>query len=129
MPKSWGDINFKTPIPKKKLANLKNLFSWIFGEGKDKQPVISESRDITNYLSHVLNHKNAIDHLVATRNLAEAYERTDAEEHRVENYLRKANLNLEKSLGFVHRHKTEEIKVELKKCQETLKVILKVFEE
>jgi len=127
MPKNWKEVNFKNPVPKKRLTNLKNLFSWIFGEGKDKQPVISESRDITNYLSPILNHKTAIDHLITTRNLAEAYERTDAEERRVENYLRKANLNLEKALGFIHRHKTEMIKEELNKCQETLKVLLKVL--
>lgn len=128
IPRSWGEINFNNPIPKKKIENLKNLFSWIFGEGKDKQPVISESRDITNYLSPILSHKMAVQHLITTRNLAEAYERTDAEEKLVENYLRKANLNLEKALGLIHRHKTDAIKEEVSKIKETLKVMLKIYE-
>ncbi len=128
IPKSWREVNFKRPIPKAKIENLKNIFSWIFGEGKDTPPVIRESRDITNSLSPILRHETAIKHLIATRSLAEAYERTDAEEKLIEKYLQRANTNLEKSLGFVHRHKTDKIKEEINKCQETLKAILKVLE-
>ncbi len=129
IPERWAEVNFRNPVPKKKMDNLKNIFSWLFGEGKDKRPVINESRDITNYLTHILWHKPAIAHLIATRNLAEAFERTDAEEKLVESYIMKANLYLEKALGFIHRNKTEKVKDELSKCRETLKVMLKAFED
>lgn len=127
IPRRWVDVDFGHPIPRKKLKNLKNFFSWIFGEGKDKPAVIRESRDITNYLAPILWHKRAIEHLILTRSLLEAYERTDAEEKLLEKYLKKANLNLEWSLSFLHRHKTEKIKRETRKCQETLNIIKKIL--
>ena len=66
-------------------------------------PVIKESRDITNYLAHVLAKPDAIEYLRKSRNLVEAYDLTDGEEARLRRLLGGANARLSKALSIVHR--------------------------
>jgi len=129
MPESWQDVNFKQPVSSKNIDNLKNLFSILFGEGKDKIPAINESRDITNYLSLILKNKKATERLLLTRDMLDAYEMTPGEELQAQKYIEKANIFLEKSLGLIQRHKTQLIKEEVRKCIgtiNTIKDILKI---
>jgi hypothetical protein len=78
--KRLQDIDLVNPIPRDRMQNLKNIFSWLFGEGKEKLPVIKESRDITDKLSPVLRNSSATEYLLNTRDLSEAYERSDGEQ-------------------------------------------------
>jgi len=118
--KRLQDIDLSNPIPTGKLENLKNIFSWLFGEGKDKLPVIKESRDITEKLSPVLRNATATTYLFNTRDLVEAYERSDGEQDLLKKYLMKANSLLEKSLGFISRNKSEDVSDEVQRIKDTV---------
>lgn len=115
------DIDLNNPVPKNKIGNLKNIFSWLFGEGKLKPAVIKESRDITDKLSPVLRNEKAVEYLLATRDLNEAYERSDGDEELLKKYLAKANSLMERSLGFVGRYKSDDISEEITKLKDNLK--------
>jgi hypothetical protein len=106
---SLEEIALEAPIPDTHLTNLRDFLSWIYGEGSKVLPVIKESRDITNYLTHVVASPKAVDYLRRTRDLKESYDLTDGEEAMVRNLLGTANTKLEKALGVIHRHKTPEV--------------------
>lgn len=118
--KRLQDIDLTNPIPNEKKQNLKNIFSWLFGEGKEKLPVIKESRDITEKLSPVLRNVTATTYLLNTRDLSEAYERSDGEQDLLKKYLMKANSLLEKSLGFISRNKSEDVSDEFQRLKDTI---------
>ncbi|MFB0552297.1 MAG: hypothetical protein ACETWQ_03185 [Phycisphaerae bacterium] len=105
IPTSAKEINTKAPVPKNKLDNLNDLISWLYGDGQ-RRPVIKESRDITRYLTHVVESTEAVEHLRRTRDLEDAYELSGGEEQMVIRYLVLANKKLEGALGVIHRHKT-----------------------
>lgn len=128
LPKRLADSNPDEPVPRDKIPNLKSLVSWIFGDNKDG-PVIDESRDITSYLSHVVESPEAIAYLERTRRLLEAYDRTDGEEKMIIKYLITANTKLEGALGIAHRHKTDEVIVEAEKCAKTASRLVKTLRE
>ena len=129
IPKNWKEVDVENPIDSSKLDNLKNFFSFLFGEGKDKYPVIKESRDITSKLSHVIRSEKAVAYLIRTRDLESAYDLSDGEEKMVLRYLAKANDQLKTVLGIVHLHKTEDVKDEAEKCHKTSQQILKTVKE
>lgn len=126
---SLEEVELEAPIPETHLQNLRDFLSWIYGEGSKVLPVIKESRDITNYLTHVVASPKAVDYLRRTRDLREAYDLTDGEEAMVRNLLGTANTKLEKALGVVHRHKTAEVVAEAEKCSATASRVLKTVQE
>jgi hypothetical protein len=123
------EIDLESPVPESHVKNLRDLLSWLYGEGTKLRPVINESRDITNYLSAVVASESAVEYLRQTRNLLEAYDLTDGEEAMLKKLLRSANTKLEKSLGVAHRHKTTEIADEATKCYETAGRVVKSVSE
>lgn len=129
LPRQLTEVNLQEPVPSGKLPNLKNLFSWLFGEGKEKLPVLKESRDITNYLSHILASEEATRELVNTRDINAAYELSDGEENMVLRKLKSANRNLELVLGMAHRHKTLDVAAEVKRSYETISRLYSVITE
>ncbi len=128
LPKRTKDINLDEPVLRERLGDLKSLLSWIFGDGK-YLPVIKESRDITNFLSHVVISSEAVKYLESTRDLAGAYDRTDGEEKMLLKYLTGANSKLETTLGIAHRHKTFEVVTQSEKCEQTVKTLLKIVRD
>lgn len=128
LPSNLTQVNYEKPVPAEKEENLLLLFSWLYGEGTKVARVLKESRDITNYLSHVIKSPLALDHLKTTRNLLESYERSGGEEQQLLTYLKKANANLEKSLQFIHRHKANEpVGTELDKSSDTIKTLSGIY--
>jgi hypothetical protein len=123
------EVPLDAPIPDTHLENLKDFLSWVYGEGTKVLPVIKESRDITTYLAHVVASPKAVDYLRKTRDLREAYDLTDGEEAMVRNLLGTANTKLEKVLGVIHRHKTEDVLLEAEKCAATADRVLKTIQE
>jgi hypothetical protein len=120
LPPRTAEIETKAPVPKNKLDNLRDLMSWLFGNGQ-KKPVISESRDITRYLTHVVESPEAVEHLKQTGNLQEAYDLSDGEEEMVIKYLVRANRMLEAALGVIHRHKASiDVITQIDHCSETV---------
>ena len=128
LPRRTKDINFDDPVSIERLPNLKNLLSWVFGEN-GKLPVIKESRDITNLLTHVLGSPEAVQYLENTRDLAAAYDRTDGEEKMLLKYLATANTKLEVALGIAHRHKTFEALSQVQKCEQTVAALLNTLKD
>ncbi len=123
------EVSLDSPIPDTHLQNLQDFLSWIYGEGSKVLPVIKESRDITSYLSHVVASEKAVEYLRRTRDLREAYDLTDGEEAMVRNLLGTANTKLEKVLGVIHRHKTDDVVFEAEKCAGTAARVLKTVQE
>jgi len=119
------EIALEAPVPESHLQSLKDLLSWLYGEGAKIRPVINESRDITSYLSPVVASPTAVEYLKRTRNLVEAYELSDGEEMMLQKLLRTANTKLERALGVAHRHKTPDVLDEAEKCHETSGRIVK----
>lgn len=123
--KKLQNIDLNNPIPKDKLDNLKDLFSWLFGEKEnEKLPVIQESRDITSKLSPVLRKEHAVQILKETRNLDDAYEMSDGEDELLKKNLSKANRLLAISLGLFNDSNKELVIDDIKKIKETLDKIL-----
>ncbi len=121
--KRLQDVDLNNPVPKSKLENLKNIFSWLFGEGKEKLPVIKESRDITSKLSPVLRNPEAIEYLRLTRDLNEAYERSEGEEELLRRNIVRANKLLTQSLGYIKKNNWEIISDEVVKLKEIVESI------
>ena len=128
LPSKLSDTNPDAPIPETHLENMKDLMVWMFGTEEEK-PVINESRDITNYLSHIVASPDAIAYLKAKNDIVGAWDRTDGEEKMVMRYLGTANSKLENVLSVVHRHRTLEVVSQVEMCDETIKAILKVVVE
>ncbi len=128
LPKRIKDTDPNAPVPKEKIDNLSNLMSWLFGDER-YAPVIKESRDITSYLSHVVESPEALKYLERNRDLSAAYDLSDGEERMVLRYLANANDKLQTILGLIHRHKTEDVIDEVEKCSETTKQLLKTVKE
>ncbi|PAC27001.1 hypothetical protein [Flectobacillus sp. BAB-3569] len=121
------DINLENPVPKNKLQNLRNIFSWLFGEEKAILPVIKESRDITDKLAPVLRNQDATNILISTRDLKDAYEISDGAETLVIQNLIKANTLLRKSLGHISSSDSDRIKEELENLSNTISNIHKLL--
>ena len=119
IPAKLNDVSFDAPVTPKRLDNLKNLMSWLYGEGKKTAPVVKESRDITNLLAHVLESEDALRELERTRDLHKAYELSDGEEAMLMRSLGSANRKLELALGVAHRHRTPDVISEVKLCSGT----------
>lgn len=118
--KRLQDVDLNNPIPKNKLENLKNIFSWLFGENSEKLPVIKESRDITSKLAPVLRSNDSTDYLKHTRDLEQAYELSDGEEELLRKNFVKANKLLRQSLGYIKRENLDSITSELVSIKELI---------
>lgn len=130
LPTNISEVNFEQPVPTEKVENLKYLFSWLYGEGAKVPRVLRESRDITNYLSPVIKSSISLEHLKATRDLIDAYDRSGGEEQLLVTYLKKSNAFLGKSMPFINKNKGSEIVVgELKNIQDTLETIFKIIKD
>ena len=126
LPPRLSDADAGGPVPRENLHNLRNLVTWVFGDGKQER-VITDSRQITAYLSDIVTSPEAVSYLETTRDLAGAYDRTDGEERMLLRYLNTANLKLEGALGVAHRHKTREVILETEKCKQTVKALLQIL--
>lgn len=113
------EIALESPVDDAHLPNLRNLLSWLFGEGSKVFPVIKESSDVTNLLQHVVANPNATEHLRKTRDLREAYDLSGGEEALVRNLLSTAHTRLEKALRVVSQHRLSDVDVlaDAERCQ------------
>lgn len=119
IPSRQVEVNLAAPVSPDKLSNLTLVASWIFGDDK-YDAVIKESRDITNFLAHVLDSEIAVEHLKANRNLKDAYDLSDGEEAMLVRKLRQANSRLESALGIVHRHIKDDVIHEIDRSKDTV---------
>jgi len=125
MPRKLSEVDYNEPVPKDKMENLHFLLSCLYGD-KGSDPLIEESRDITDYLKWVLNSDEAYEYLKETGDLKEAYEYTAGEETYLHKALATANKKLDLVLGKVHRHRDKlNIREEIEKASQTIEELLK----
>lgn len=123
--KRLQNVDLTHPVPQNKLDNLKELFSWLFGEKEsDKLPVIQESRDITSKLSPVLRKEHAIQILRDTRNLDDAYDMSDGEDELLKKNLIKVNRLLAISLAYFNDSNKDFVIDDIKKLKDSVDKIL-----
>ncbi len=126
MPKQREKIDIESPVNNKKnLKKLKQLFTWLFGEGKKISPIITDSRDITNKLAPILRDKRAIEVLEDTGNLDYAYDISEGEKESLQRKFSKVLTTLEQASAVLPRSKYEGMKSDLAKIQDVIERILK----
>ena len=108
--KSYKEIDFsKRVIPIKKIENLNLLLTWIYGNGKDKQPILTDSRRITSRLAPVLADIDATEYLIKYETLEEAYERSGGEKNMLIRKMSDAKLFIEKANLHVYKYRDENV--------------------
>ncbi len=109
--KSYREIDFsKRTVPLKKLENLNRLLTWIYGNNKEKQPILTDSRKITSRLAPVLADEDATEYLIKYDLLEEAYERSGGEKKYLMKKLNDAIKNLRNALTIAYKYKSSDIK-------------------
>lgn len=103
---SYKEVKFNKPlVPKNKLEKLDTLFTWIFGKGKDKPPILTDSRKIQGQLSYILADKDATEYLLQYGNLEEAYERSGGEVEYIKKKISTAKRAVTSALQYAYKHK------------------------
>jgi hypothetical protein len=103
---TFKDIRFNKPlVPKSKLERLDTLFTWIFGKGKERLPILTDSRKIQSHLSYILADKDATEYLLQYGNLEEAYERSGGETEYIKQKLNNAKKAVASALQYAYKHK------------------------
>lgn len=92
-----------------KYDEFKNLLTWVYGNKEtSEQPVLTDSRKITNTLSHVVKEPEAVDFLIKYKDLDGAYERTGGEKEYLSKKLVSANRAIQTSLKFAYKYKNDD---------------------
>lgn len=127
--KSYKDIDFSNRVvPTKKIEKLILLLTWIYGNGKDKLPILTDSRRITSRLAPVLADDDATEYLIKYELLEEAYERSGGEKMFLIKKLNDAIKNMRNALSIAYKYKTRDIESLVQDCisaGEELKKMLK----
>jgi len=104
-------------VPTKKLKNLEQLLTWIYGNKKTGgQPVLTDSRKISSALAPVLADADATDYLIKHNNLEEAFERSGGELTFLMKRLSSAERIMRNALSIAFNYKTEEVREMAKSC-------------
>lgn len=128
LPKQWGTVDMANPVPVEKIENLFLLFSWLFGEGKEKSKVIDESRDITGKLTSILRDPTATEYLKSFRDLNEAFERCGGESQLLAKYIKRAARDLGRAMPLISNpiNYNEEVEALIQDCERILESIKKI---
>ena len=107
---SYSKVNLKERIvAPENLQNFENVLTWIFGNSKKgEQPILTDSRNITNKLSYVVNNESARNYLIKYKDLDGAFEHTNGEKEFLSKNLTKAARAIQTSLHFAFRYKKDE---------------------
>lgn len=106
----YSKVNLKERIVlSEKLENFENILTWIFGNSKKgERPVLTDSRNITNKLSYVVNNESARNYLIKYKDLDGAFEHTNGEKEFLSKNLTKASRAIQTSLQFAYKYKGDE---------------------
>ncbi|CAN5546566.1 hypothetical protein BH10ACI1_BH10ACI1_30190 [soil metagenome] len=117
----------KRIVPTKKLEKLEKLLTWIYGNGKAKLPILTDSRKITNRLAPILADESATEYLLKYENLEEAYERSGGEKKFLMKKLNDAVRNLENALSIAYKYKEDDIREIAEKCSKAVEELQKTL--
>lgn len=96
-------------IVTEKYDKFKNILTWIYGNTlTNEQPILTDSRLITNTLSHVVKNQEAIDYLIKYKDLEGAFDRTNGEREYLSKKLVSASRAMQESLKFAFKYKKDE---------------------
>jgi hypothetical protein len=96
-------------ITSDKSDEFKNVLTWIYGNSEtNEQPVLTDSRLITNTLSHVVKKQEAIDYLIKYKDLEGAFDRTNGERDYLSKKLVSASRAMQESLKFAFKYKNDD---------------------
>lgn len=126
--KKYSEVDFTNDVvPIEKLENFENILTWIYGnENKHEKRVLTDSRQITNTLSHIVKHESAVEYLLEEKDLEGAYERTNGEKEFLSKKLVDTHKILKSCLQFAYKYKDDET---LLKQIEELEEITKVLKD
>lgn len=115
---SYKAVNFSKPrvVPKNKLERLEKLLTWIYGNGKDKSAILTDSRKITSRLAPILADEEATEYLLKYENLEDAYERSGGEKKFLMKKINDATKNLKNALSLAYKYKTEDVVSIIDEC-------------
>lgn len=107
---SYSKVNLQNRIvPAENLKCFENVLTWIFGNSNTgEHPVLTDSRNITNKLSYVVNNESARNYLIKYKDLDGAFEHTNGEKEFLSKNLTKAARAIQTSLQFAYKYKTDE---------------------
>lgn len=107
---SYAKVNLENElVDSERYDAFKNLLTWIYGNRETNvQPVLTDSRKITNTLSHVVKEPEAVEFLIQYKDLEGAYERTGGERDYLSKKLVSANRAIQTSLKFAFKYKNDD---------------------
>ncbi len=107
---SYSKVNLKERIvAPENLQKFENVLTWIFGNSKKgEKPILTDSRNITNKLSYVVNNESARNYLIKYKDLDGAFEHTNGEKEFLSKNLTKAARAIQTSLQFAFKYKKDE---------------------
>jgi len=108
--KPYKEVDFsKRVVPLKKLEKLDLLLGWIYGNGQDRQPILTDSRKITSRLAPILADEDSTEYLIKYGTLEEAYERSGGEKIFLMKKLNDGEKNLRHALTIAYKFKTKDV--------------------
>jgi len=114
---SYKTVDFsKRIVPIKKLPKLENLLTWIYGNGNDKQPILTDSRKITSRLAPILADVDSREYLEKHEALEEAYERSGGEKKFLIKKITDATRALKNSLSIAYKYRDKEVLAMVDDC-------------
>ena len=127
----YGKVDLEDRVvPSTKLSEFQETLTWIYGNNKTgEKPVLTDSRRITNQLSHVVKHPEAIETLRKQKDLDLAFERSNGEREYLSRNISKAFTVLKESLGFAYKYKGDkELLDQVEELEEIMGVLKKNIE-
>lgn len=103
---NYNKINLENNIiDKNNYQNFIQVFTWVFGNGKDIDPLFKDSRLIGKRLAPILGDEDATEYLIKHGNIEDAYERSGGEEKFFNQQIFDAQRKVENSLSIAYKFK------------------------
>jgi len=103
---SYKETDFsKEIIPVDKYEEFSHVLTWVFGDGKEVEPLFKDSRLIPSRLAPILADKEATDYLIKYNLIEEAYERSGGEKKYFLKQLDTAKKKIENALGIAYKYR------------------------
>lgn len=127
---SYKETEFsKGIIPKNKHEEFRQVLTWVFGDGKEVEPLFKDSRLIPSRLAPILADEEATDYLIKYNVIEEAYERSGGEKKYFLRQLDIAKKKIENALSIAYKYRGDvdlfNVSEEIAKAAEELSNTLK----
>lgn len=108
--KKYSEVDFSSEmVSESKVEEFENILTWIFGNRNSNEiPILTDSRKITNTLSHIVKSESAVEYLLRHKDLDGAFERAGGEKTYLSKKINDAIKAITTSLGFAFKYKSDE---------------------